>query len=270
MSLDNRGERNLHADEKDENPAPGRGCGTVALVPGVERDRRGDGESLAARGASVAIVVAPRPLEALADSIGDPSRVEVIESDVTHEDQARSMWNRRCPGSADRHARQQRPGHAAGPIVDAPTTSGAGWWRSPPRTALLHPRGLCPFLAARERTSTGGRRGQRELGGRTRARQGNEVYSATKSAVVAFGESPPPGGLCPTRPGHGRRARATTTELASQQPARDPRGDTGQLRPGVEMLTSEDIAEGHRLRRHPTSHVALNEILSDPPSRCGE
>ena len=111
----------MQGDEGQANR--GTLAGTVALVTGASS---GIGEaaarSLAAEGASVAIVARRRDrLEALADSIGDRTRVEVIEADVTDVAQATSMVER----TVSRFGRLDTLVNNAGvmllgPIVDAP------------------------------------------------------------------------------------------------------------------------------------------------------
>jgi NADP-dependent 3-hydroxy acid dehydrogenase YdfG len=259
----------MHADKRDENPAAGRRlAGTVALVTGASS---GIGEatakSLAAEGASVAIVARRLDrLEALADSIGDPSRVEVIESDVTHEDQARSMVDQ----AVSRFGRIDTLVNNAGvmllgPIVDAPTDE----WRRMVEINLLGllycTHAALPHLlvaAEGDPRQVADVVNVSSVAGRA-ARLGNGVYSATKFGVVAFGESLRQE-VCArhvrvtaVEPG------ATATELAGHnrpeilEGIRDTFGS-------VEMLTSEDIADAIVFAVTRPRHVALNEILVRP------
>ena len=111
----------MPADERAADR--GRLAGTVALVTGASS---GIGEasarSLAVEGASVAVVARRRNrLEALADSIGDPTRVEVIEADVTDEAQARAMVDRAVARFGRLDTLVNNAGvMLLGPIVDAP------------------------------------------------------------------------------------------------------------------------------------------------------
>jgi NADP-dependent 3-hydroxy acid dehydrogenase YdfG len=267
MSLDHRGERTMHADE---NAAAGkRLTGTVALVTGASS---GIGEatakSLAAEGASVAVVARRLDrLEALADSIGDPSRVEVIESDVTDEDQARSMVDRAVTRFGRIDTLVNNAGvMLLGPIVDAPTDE----WRRMVEVNLL---GLlyCTHAALPHLLAAAESEPRRvadvinvsSVAGRL-ARQGNGVYSATKFGVVAFGESLRQE-VCArhvrvtaVEPG------ATTTELAGHNRPEILEGLRDTFGPGVEMLTSEDIADAIVFAVTRPRHVALNEILVRP------
>lgn len=243
-------------------------AGTVALVTGASS---GIGEaaarSLAAEGASVAIVARRRDrLDALADSIGDRTRLEVIEADVTDEAQSTAMVDR----TVSRFGRLDTLVNNAGvmllgPIVNAPVEE----WR---RMVELNLLGLLygthaalPHLIS---AAEGGPRRVADVvnvssvAGRV-AREGNGVYSATKFAVVAFGDSLRQEvaalhvRVTAVEPG------ATTTELASHnrpeilQGIRDTFGR-------VEMLSSEDVADAIVYAVTRPRHVALNELLIRP------
>jgi NADP-dependent 3-hydroxy acid dehydrogenase YdfG len=246
----------------------GRLDGTVALVTGASS---GIGEaaarSLAAEGASVAVVARRRNrLEALADSIGDPTRVEVIEADVTDEAQARAMVDRAVARFGRLDTLVNNAGvMLLGPIVDAPIEE----WR---RMVELNVLGLLygthaalPHLIA---AAEGGPRRVADVinvssvAGRA-ARQGNGVYSATKFGVVAFGESLRQEvaarhvRVTAVEPG------ATATELAGHNRPEILEGLRDTIG-AVEMLRSEDIADAivYAVTRPP--HVALNELLIRP------
>jgi NADP-dependent 3-hydroxy acid dehydrogenase YdfG len=246
----------------------GRLAGTVALVTGASS---GIGEaaarSLAAEGASVAVVARRRDrLEALADSIGDPTRVEVIEADVTDAAQATSMVER----TVSRFGRLDTLVNNAGvmllgPIVDAPLEE---WQRMVELNLLGLLYGTHAALPHLIAAAEGGPRQVADVinvssvAGRF-ARQGNGVYSATKFAVVAFGEALRQEvaalhvRVTAVEPG------ATTTELASHnrpeilEGIRDTFGS-------VDMLSSEDIADAIVYAVTRPRHVALNELLIRP------
>src|ERR1035437_3564100 len=97
--------------------------GTVALVTGASS---GIGEAtavaLAAEGATVAVAARRRDrLEALAERIGDDSRVLVLETDVTDESQARAMVERTVAEYGRLDTLVNNAGvMLLGPIVDAP------------------------------------------------------------------------------------------------------------------------------------------------------
>jgi NADP-dependent 3-hydroxy acid dehydrogenase YdfG len=256
----------MPADERADTN--GRLSGTVALVTGASS---GIGEatarSLAAEGASVTIVARRHErLEALAGSIGDATRVEVIEADVTDEAQATSMVER----TVSRFGRLDTLVNNAGvmllgPIVDAPIDE----WR---RMVELNMLGLLygthaalPHLIS---AAAGGPRQVADVvnvssvAGRV-ARQGNGVYSATKFGVVAFGESLRQEvadrhvRVTAVEPG------ATATELASHNRPEILEGIRGTFG-GVEMLSSEDIADAIVYAVTRPRHVALNELLIRP------
>jgi NADP-dependent 3-hydroxy acid dehydrogenase YdfG len=246
----------------------GRLAGTVALVTGASS---GIGEatarSLAAEGASVAVVARRRDrLEALADSIGDPTRVEVIEADVTDAAQATSMVER----AVSRFGRLDTLVNNAGvmllgPIVDAPLEE---WQRMVELNLLGLLYGTHAALPHLIAAAEGGPRQVADVinvssvAGRF-ARQGNGVYSATKFAVVAFGEALRQEvaalhvRVTAVEPG------ATTTELASHnrpeilEGIRDTFGS-------VDMLSSDDIADAIVYAVTRPRHVALNELLIRP------
>jgi len=133
----------------------------------------------------------------------------VIESMSPTKTRLDRWWNRRCPGSAHRHARHT-PVMLLGRSSMRRPTSGAGWWRSTSSDCSNCTHAALPHLLARPRANLDRwRRGQRELGGGRVARQGNGSIHATSSAWW-HSRVAPPGVCCPTRPGHGRRARATT------------------------------------------------------------
>ncbi len=244
-------------------------AGTVALVTGASS---GIGEatarSLAAEGASVAIVARRLDrLNALADSIGDQSRVEVIEADVTDEDQARSMVDRTVSRFGRLDTLVNNAGrHAAGPDRrcahrGVATDGGA----EPSRTALLH--SYCFTLTSLLRLSPIPRRvadvvNVSSVAGRV-ARTGNGVYSATKFGVVAFGESLRQEvaarhvRVTAVEPG------ATATELAGHNRPEILEGMRGTFS-GIELLKSEDIADAIVYAVTRPRHVALNELLVRP------
>jgi NADP-dependent 3-hydroxy acid dehydrogenase YdfG len=243
-------------------------AGTVALVTGASS---GIGEAtaraLAAEGASVAIVARRVDrLNALADSIGDRDRVEVIEADVTDEDQARSSVDR----TVSRFGRLDTLVNNAGvmllgPIVDAPVDE----WRRMVELNLLgllyctHP--ALPHLIAAAESDP--RRvadvvNVSSVAGRV-ARTGNGVYSATKFAVVAFGESLRQEvaarhvRVTAVEPG------ATATELSGHNRPEILEGIRGTFS-GIELLKSEDIADAIVYAVTRPRHVALNELLVRP------
>jgi NADP-dependent 3-hydroxy acid dehydrogenase YdfG len=246
----------------------GRLAGTVALVTGASS---GIGEaaarSLAAEGASVAIVARRRDrLEALADSIGDRTRVEVIEADVTDVAQATSMVER----TVSRFGRLDTLVNNAGvmllgPIVDAPLEE---WQRMVELNLLGLLYGTHAALPHLISAAEGGPRQVADVinvssvAGRF-ARQGNGVYSATKFAVVAFGESLRQEvaalhvRVTAVEPG------ATATELAGHNRPEILEGLRDTIG-RVEMLSSENIADAIVYAVTRPSHVALNEILIRP------
>ena len=253
---------------EEREASRGRLAGTVALVTGASS---GIGEaaarSLAAEGASVAVVARRRDrLEALADSIGDRTRVEVIEADVTDEAQATSMVDR----TVSRFGRLDTLINNAGvmllgPIVDAPIEE---WQRMVELNLLGLLYGTHAALPHLISAAEGGPRQVADVvnvssvAGRV-ARQGNGVYSATKFAVVAFGESLRQEvaalhvRVTAVEPG------ATATELAGHnrpeilEGIRDTFGN-------VERLSSEDIADAIVYAVTRPRHVALNELLIRP------
>lgn len=101
----------------------GRLVGTVALVTGASS---GIGEAtaiaLAAEGATVAIAARRRDrLESLAGQIGDESRVLILETDVTDEEQARTTVERTVAECGRLDTLVNNAGvMLLGPIVDAP------------------------------------------------------------------------------------------------------------------------------------------------------
>jgi NADP-dependent 3-hydroxy acid dehydrogenase YdfG len=253
----------------DEGEADrGRLVGTVALITGASS---GIGEatarSLAAEGASVAIVARRRDrLEALAESIGDRSRVEVIETDVTDVAQATFMVEQ----TVSRFGRLDTLVNNAGvmllgPIVDAPLEE---WQRMVELNLLGLLYGTHAALPHLISAAEGGPRQVADVinvssvAGRF-ARQGNGVYSATKFAVIAFGESLRQEvaalhvRVTAVEPG------ATATELAGHNRPEILEGLRDTIG-RVEMLSSEDIADAiaYAVTRPP--HVALNEILIRP------
>jgi NADP-dependent 3-hydroxy acid dehydrogenase YdfG len=243
-------------------------AGTVALVTGASS---GIGEAtaraLAAEGASVAIVARRLDrLNALADSIGDRDQVEVIEADVTDEDQARSAVDR----TASRFGRLDTLVNNAGvmllgPIVDAPIEE----WR---RMVELNLLGLlyCTHTALPHLIAAAESDPRRvadvvnvsSVAGRV-ARTGNGVYSATKFGVVAFGESLRQEvaarhvRVTAVEPG------ATATELAGHNRPEILEGMRGTFS-GIEMLKSQDIADAIVYAVTRPRHVALNELLVRP------
>jgi NADP-dependent 3-hydroxy acid dehydrogenase YdfG len=256
----------MQGDEREADR--GQLAGTVALVTGASS---GIGEaaarSLAAEGASVAIVARRRDrLEALADSIGDPTRVEVIEADVTDVAQATSMVER----TVSRFGRLDTLVNNAGvmllgPIVDAPLEE---WQRMVELNLLGLLYGTHAALPHLISAAEGGPRQVADVvnvssvAGRV-ARQGNGVYSATKFAVVAFGEALRQEvaalhvRVTAVEPG------ATTTELASHNRPEILEGIRDTFG-GVEMLSSEDIADAIVYAVTRPRHVALNELLIRP------
>jgi NADP-dependent 3-hydroxy acid dehydrogenase YdfG len=253
----------------DEEAVVGtRLAGTVALVTGASS---GIGEAtaraLAAEGASVAIVARRLDrLNALADSIGDGDRVEVIGADVTDEDQARSTVDR----TVDRFGRLDTLVNNAGvmllgPIVDAPIDE----WR---RMVELNLLGLlyCTHTALPHLIAAAESDPRRvadvinvsSVAGRV-ARTGNGVYSATKFGVVAFGESLRQEvaarhvRVTAVEPG------ATATELAGHNRPEILEGMRGTFS-GIELLKSEDIADAIIYAVTRPRHVALNELLVRP------
>jgi NADP-dependent 3-hydroxy acid dehydrogenase YdfG len=95
------------------------------------------------------------------------------------------------------------------------------------------------------------------------AREGNGVYSATKFAVVAFGESLRQEvaarhvRVTAVEPG------ATATELAGHNRPEIIEGLRGTFE-GAQLMTSTDIAETITFAVTRPGHMALNEILVRP------
>jgi NADP-dependent 3-hydroxy acid dehydrogenase YdfG len=165
--------------------------GTVALVTGASS---GIGEAtalaLAAEGATVAVAARRSDrLEALAERIGDDSRVLVLETDVTDEGQARAMVERTVAEYGRLDTLVNNAGvMLLGPIVDAPVEE----WR---RMVELNVLGLlyCTHAALPHLLRAAEDDPRRvadivnvsSVAGRV-ARQNSGVYNATKFGVVAL------------------------------------------------------------------------------------
>jgi len=240
--------------------------GTVALVTGASS---GIGEAtavaLAAEGASVAIAARRGDrLQALADRIdGD---VLVLETDVTDEEQARSMVAQTVARFSRLDTLVNNAGvMLLGSIVDAPVEE----WR---RMVDLNLLGLMyathaalPHLLAAAEDDP--RRvadvvNVSSVAGRF-ARSGSGVYNATKFAVAAFSES--------LRQEVTRRhvrvsvvePGAVATELITHN---RPEVVEGMLSTwgAVEVLQPEDIAESISFAVTRPRRTAVNEILVRP------
>ncbi len=242
--------------------------GTVALVTGASS---GIGEAtavaLAAEGATVAVAARRRDrLEALAERIGDDSRVLVLETDVTDEGQVRAMVERTVAEYGRLDTLVNNAGvMLLGPIVDAPVEE----WR---RMVELNVLGLlyCTHAALPHLLRAAEDDPRRvadivnvsSVAGRV-ARQNSGVYNATKFGVVAFSESlrqevtkrhvrisiVEPGAVMTELVGHNR------PEI--REGMRATFGD-------MEMLQSEDIADAIVFTVTRPRHVALNEVVVRP------
>ena len=242
--------------------------GTVALVTGASS---GIGEAtaraLAAEGASVAIAARRRDrLEALAERIGGGSKVLVLETDVTDEDQARAMVDRTVSELGRLDTLVNNAGvMLLGPIVDAPIEE----WR---RMVQLNVLGLlyCTHTALPHllRAAEDDPRHVADVvnvssvAGRV-ARQGSGVYNATKFGVVAFSESL----RQEVTERHVRvsivEPGAVMTELATHNRPEVIEGMRARFGK-MEMLQAEDIAESIVFMVTRPRHVAVNEVLIRP------
>jgi NADP-dependent 3-hydroxy acid dehydrogenase YdfG len=242
--------------------------GTVALVTGASS---GIGEAtavaLVAEGATVAVAARRRDrLEALAERIGDDSRVLVLETDVTDEGQVRAMVERTVAEYGRLDTLVNNAGvMLLGPIVDAPVEE----WR---RMVELNVLGLlyCTHAALPHLLRAAEDDPRRvadivnvsSVAGRV-ARQNSGVYNATKFGVVAFSESlrqevtkrhvrisiVEPGAVMTELVGHNR------PEI--REGMRATFGD-------MEMLQSEDIADAIVFAVTRPRHVAVNEVVVRP------
>lgn len=242
--------------------------GTVALVTGASS---GIGEAtavaLAAQGAAVAIAARRRErLEGVAASIGDDSRILVIEADVTDEAQARAMVEQTVAELGRLDTLVNNAGvMLLGPIVGAPVEE----WR---RMVELNVLGLLysthaalPHLlraAEDDPRHVADVVNVSSVAGRI-ARQGSGVYNATKFGVVAFSES--------LRQEVTRRhvrvsviePGAVMTELATHnrpEIIEGMRATFGQM----EMMKAPDIAESIVFTVTRPRHVTVNEVLIRP------
>ena len=242
--------------------------GTVALVAGASS---GIGEAtavaLAAEGATVAVAARRRDrLEALAERIGDDSRVLVLETDVTDESQARAMVERTVAEYGRLDTLVNNAGvMLLGPIVDAPVEE----WR---RMVELNVLGLlyCTHAALPHLLRAAEDDPRRvadivnvsSVAGRV-ARQNSGVYNATKFGVVAFSESLRQEvtkrhvRISIVEPG------AVMTELASHNRPEIREGMRATFG-GMEMLQSVDIADAIVFTVTRPRHVAVNEVLVRP------
>ncbi len=242
--------------------------GTVALVTGASS---GIGEAtalaLAAEGASVAIAARRRDrLEALAERIGGGSKVLVLETDVTDEEQARAMVDRTIAELGRLDTLVNNAGvMLLGSIVDAPIEE----WQ---RMVQLNVLGLlyCTHAALPHllRAAEDDPRqvadvvNMSSVAGRV-ARQGSGVYNATKFGVVAFSESL----RQEVTKRHVRvsivEPGAVMTELATHNRPEVIEGMRARFGK-MEMLQAEDIAESIVFTVTRPRHVAVNEILIRP------
>jgi len=239
----------------------------VALVTGASS---GIGEAtalaLAGEGAAVAIAARRRDrLEALAEKIDARSRALVLETDVTDEDQVRTMVQRTVTELGGLDVLVNNAGvMLLGPILDAPTEE----WRRMVELNLLgllyctH-AALPHLLAAAE-----GGRGVADVvnvssvAGRV-ARLHSGVYNATKWGVGAFSESlrqevtrrhvrvtlVEPGAVATELAGHNR---PEVREMMAANFA------------GVTRLEPEDIAAAVVFAVTQPRHAAVNEVLVRP------
>ena len=242
--------------------------GTVALVTGASS---GIGEAtavaLAAEGATVAVAARRRDrLEALAERIGDDSRVLVLETDVTDEGQARAMVERTVAEYGRLDTLVNNAGvMLLGPIVDAPVEE----WR---RMVELNVLGLlyCTHAALPHLLRAAEDDPRRvadivnvsSVAGRV-ARQNSGVYNATKFGVVAFSESLRQEvtkrhvRISIVEPG------AVMTELAGHNRPEIREGMRATFG-GMEMLQPEDIADAIVFTVTRPRHVAVNEVMVRP------
>src|SRR5271168_4862323 len=242
--------------------------GTVALVTGASS---GIGEAtalaLAAEGARVAVAARRRDrLDALAERLGDPDRVLVLETEVTDEAQARSMVEETVSELGRLDTLVNNAGvMLLGPIVGAPVEE----WQ---RMVNLNVLGLLycthaalPHLLA---AAEGGPRSVADVvnvssvAGRV-ARLNSGVYNATKHGVGAFSESL-------RQEVTSRHVRVTliepgavATELAFHNRPEILEG-MAQTFGGIEIMHAEDIAESIRYAVTQPRRVAVNEILIRP------
>jgi len=242
--------------------------GTVALVTGASS---GIGEAtaiaLADQGASLAIAARRRDrLEALVERVGSATRVQVHETDVTDEGQVNEMVAATTAEFGRLDILVNNAGvMLLGPIEDAPTEE----WR---RMVNLNVLGLlyCTHAALPHllTAAADARRGVADVvnvssvAGRV-ARRDSGVYNATKWGVNAFTESFRQ--EFTTR--HVRATviepGATATELASHN-RREVLEQMAKNFGGIEMLTSEDIANAVVYAVTQPRHVAINEVLVRP------
>ncbi|HWD52030.1 MAG TPA: SDR family NAD(P)-dependent oxidoreductase [Acidimicrobiales bacterium] len=241
---------------------------TVALVTGASS---GIGEAtalaLAAEGATVAIAARRIDrLEALAARIGDDQRVLVLETDVTDQDQARSMVDRTVAEFGRLDTVINNAGvMLLGPIVDAPLEE----WERMVHLNLLgllyttH-AALPHLLAAAEREP---RRvadvvNVSSVAGRV-ARMGSGVYNATKFGVGAFSESL----RQEVTKRHVRvsviEPGAVQTELASHNRP-EIIGNIRATFGAFVRMQAEDIAESIVFTVTRPRHVTINEVLIRP------
>jgi len=240
--------------------------GTVALVTGASSGiGHATAVALAEAGASVAVAARRRDrLDSLAARIGGD--VLVLETDVTDEDQARSMVMR----TVDHFGRLDTLVNNAGvmllgPIVDAPVEE----WR---RMVELNLLGLLYAThAALPHLLAAAESGPRQVAdvvnvssvaGRF-ARAGSGVYNATKFGVGAFSES--------LRQEVTRRhvrvslvePGAVATELISHNRPGVVEGLQAMWGP-VEVLEPEDIADAVTFTVTRPRRTAVNEVLVRP------
>ncbi|GAC1300864.1 MAG: SDR family NAD(P)-dependent oxidoreductase [Vulcanimicrobiaceae bacterium] len=244
-------------------------AGTVALVTGASS---GIGEAtarlLAAHGAHVVLVARRRDrLDALATSIrGNYGAAFVIEADITDEAQARDAIER----AVTEYHRLDTVVNNAGVMLLGPIDGAdpSDWRRMLDLnvTALMNvSHAAMPHL--RKAAQEGPRRvadlvNVSSVAGRI-ARKGSGVYNATKFAVGAFSESL----RQEVTQSHVRvslvEPGAVDTELMSHNSA--PLQESFKERFGhMEMLRSEDIADGIAYVVTRPRHIAINELLIRP------
>jgi NADP-dependent 3-hydroxy acid dehydrogenase YdfG len=246
----------------------GRLDGTVALVTGASSGiGAATASALAAEGAAVALAARRKDrLDALAERLGDSTKVLVLETDVTDEDQVGAMVERTVGEFGRLDTLVNNAGvMLLGPIENAPTSE----WR---RMVNLNLLGLlyCTH-AALPHLLAAAEDGPRQVAdvvnvssvaGRV-ARLNSGVYNATKFGVGAFSESLRQ--EVTTR--HVRvtiiEPGATTTELAFQNRP-EILEEMAKTFGGIEMLHSEDIAAAIAYAVTQPRQVAVNEIMVRP------